>query len=65
MCIRDRQVTVRDTQLKTITRQKQLPQATHLAKDLEGGCWQLMQANWEMQKPIRMLTVTALSIRCV
>lgn len=56
------QVTVRDTQLKTITRQKQLPQATHLARDLAEGCWQLMQANWEMQKPIRMLTVTALSI---
>ena len=30
-------MTVRDTQLKTITWQKQLPQATHLAKDLEGA----------------------------
>lgn len=56
------QVTVKDAELKTITRQKQLPQATHLAKDLAQGCWQLMQANWNMQKPIRMLTVTALSI---
>lgn len=56
------QVTVKDAELKTITRQKQLPQATHLAKDLAQSCWQLMQANWNMQKPIRMLTVTALSI---
>lgn len=56
------QVTIRDADLKTITRQKHLPMSTHLARDLAEGCWQLMQANWDMTRPVRMLTVTALSI---
>lgn len=56
------QVTIRDADLKTITRQKQLPMSTHLARDLAQGCWELVQANWSMLKPIRMLTVTALAI---
>lgn len=56
------QVTVRDARLHTITRQKQLPLSTHLARDLTAAAWQLMQANWDMRTPIRMLTVTALSI---
>lgn len=56
------QVSIRDTNLKTITRQKQLPMSTHLARDLAQGCWELVQANWSMTQPIRMLTVTALSI---
>lgn len=56
------QVTIRDPDLKTITRQKQLPMSTHLARDLVNACWQLMEKNWDMARPVRMLTVTALAI---
>ncbi len=56
------QVTIRDPELKTITRQKQLPMSTHLARDLANACWQLMERNWDMARPVRMLTVTALAI---
>ncbi|TCL60768.1 DNA polymerase Y family protein [Allofournierella massiliensis] len=56
------QVTIRDPNLKTITRQKQLPMSTHLARDLANACWELMEKNWDMARPVRMLTVTALAI---
>ena len=56
------QVTIRDPELKTITRQKQLPMSTHLARALANACWQLMEKNWDMARPVRMLTVTALAI---
>ena len=56
------QVTIRDPELKTITRQKQLPMSTHLARDLANACWELMEKNWDMARPVRMLTVTALAI---
>jgi len=56
------QITIRDPQFRVITRQKQLPQSTHLARELFDACWQLLCANWTLSSPIRMLTVTALSI---
>ena len=56
------QVTIRDPDLKTITRQKQLPMSTHLARGLANACWQLREKNWDMARPVRMLTVTALAI---
>ena len=56
------QVTIRGTDLKTITRQKHLPMSTHLAKTLAQESWALVQANWPGGKPIRMLTVTALAL---
>ena len=56
------QVTIRAPELKTITRQKQLPMSTHLARDLANACWELMEKNWDMARPVRMLTVTALAI---
>ena len=56
------QVTIRDPDLKTITRQKQLPMSTHLARDLANACWEMMEKNWDMARPVRMLTVTALAI---
>lgn len=56
------QVTIRGTDLKTITRQKHLGMSTHLAKCLAEECWGLIQANWTVGHPIRMLTVTALAL---
>ena len=56
------QLTIRDTQLKTIQRQKQLTASTHLAKEIEAQAWALLQKNWDMQRPVRLLGVTALAL---
>ena len=56
------QVTIKDTQLKSIQRQKQLPLSTHLAKEIEAAAWQLVQDNWELTRPVRLLGVTALAL---
>ena len=56
------QVTIRDAQFKTITRQKRLPESTHLMKDILQAAMELTEAAWKAPTPIRMLTVTALYI---
>lgn len=53
------QVLIKNPDLKSITRQKPLPYATNLAKDITNAAMQLVQDNWDLAKPIRMLTVTA------
>lgn len=52
------QLTIKDPALRVITRQKRLEHSTYLARDLEECCMELLRRNWNMQKPIRMLTVT-------
>ena len=52
------QVTIKDTALKSITRQKTVP-PTCLAADLTRTCMDLIRASWPRGKPIRLLTVTA------
>ena len=54
------QVTIRDHNFHTITRQKQLPHSTHLAREITAACMDLMRQAWQTPYPIRMLTVTAL-----
>lgn len=56
------QITIRDPGFRVITRQKQLEQSTHLARELFLAGWELLSRNWNFSNPIRMLTVTALSI---
>ncbi len=56
------QVTIRDAQFKTITRQKRLLESTHLMKDILQAAMDLTKAAWKAPTPIRMLTVTALYI---
>ncbi len=53
------QVLIKDANLKSITRQKPLPFATNLAKDLTKAAMELIADNWDLAKPVRMLTVTA------
>lgn len=53
------QVTVKSPELKVITRQRGLPHATNLARDLTEAAMALMREHWDFAKPIRMLTVTA------
>ena len=54
------QVTIRDAQFKTITRQKRLGESTHLMKDIYEAAMDLTKTAWKAPTPIRMLTVTAL-----
>jgi len=56
------QVTIKDTAMKAITRQKSVP-PTCLAADLAQACLELARASWPKGKPIRMLTVTAQGLR--
>ncbi len=55
-------VTIRDPQFKTITRQKQLHKPTHLLVEILQTAMEIMQAQWEKDAPIRMLTVTGLNL---
>ena len=56
------QVTVKDPQFKTISRQKQLPRSTHLMKELLAAAMELMDAAWKYPNPIRLLSVTAIHL---
>ncbi|MDD3428487.1 MAG: DNA polymerase IV [Oscillospiraceae bacterium] len=56
------QVIIKDASLKSISRQKPLPFATYLAKDIAAAAYELICANWDMRSPIRMLTVTGLNL---
>ena len=48
--------------LKSISRQKPLPWPSHLAREIGGAALELVKANWSLDAPIRMLTVTALNL---
>lgn len=56
------QLTIKDAQLKSIQRQRQLPLSTHLARDIEAAAWELLRANWDLSRPVRLLGVTALAL---
>lgn len=51
-------VHIKDTDLKTISRQKTLAKPTYLAKEIFNVAMALIEENWKKDKPIRMLTVT-------
>ncbi len=52
------QVTIRDPNFKTITRQMGLSAPTYLAREITDAALTLVQRNWDLRSPIRMLTVT-------
>lgn len=56
------QVTIKDTDLKVITRQKATQRPTHLAGDLVGISVELIKESWKPNIPIRMLTITAMRL---
>ena len=56
------QVTVKDPQFKTISRQKQLPHSTHLMKELMAAAMELIESAWKYPNPIRLLSVTAIHL---
>ena len=56
------QITIRDPDFKTITRQMPLVYPRGLARELTEGCMNLIRSAKRIDKPIRMLTVTALGL---
>ncbi len=56
------QLMVRDPAFKTISRQQKLERPTHLAKEMRDAALRIMQASWNLSKPIRMLTVTGMQL---
>ncbi len=62
LCCRTLQLTIRDPDLRTITRQRPLEEPTDLAHALTAAALDIWRDNWNGRKPIRMLTVTALNL---
>ena len=56
------QVTIRDPEFKTITRQKKLIAPTHQTREISDASLSIIAASWKMDAPIRMLTITGLSL---
>ncbi|MEI7884168.1 MAG: DNA polymerase IV [Clostridia bacterium] len=56
------QVTIKDVELKTISRQKKLAVPTHLAKELAQAALELVLSAWKLDVPVRMLTITAANL---
>ena len=56
------QVTIRDPEFKTITRQKKLNQPTYLIIEIFDAAMQILKEQWDLSKPIRMLTVTGINL---
>ncbi len=51
-------VHIKDTGLKTISRQKTLETPTYLTKDIYKVAMEIIEENWKSEEPIRMITVT-------
>lgn len=55
-------VDIKDTELKTISRQKQLSAPTNLAHEICDIAVEIIAASWNLKKPIRMLTITGINL---
>lgn len=53
---------IKDENLITVQRQKPLVFATDLGKEIATCAFEILQDQWRSQKPIRMLTVTAIGL---
>lgn len=56
------QVMIRDPNFQTITRQKTLEIPTCLAKELAAVSLELIRQEWNLRKPIRMITITGTNL---
>ena len=53
------QLSVKDSMLTTVQRQKKLHRPTHLAREIADAAMELLESNWKIGlSPIRALTVT-------
>ena len=55
-------VTIRDTMLCNISRQRQLACPTNISSEISEAAFSIVKSEWKTGKPIRMLTVTAASL---
>lgn len=55
-------VDIKDTELKTISRQKQLTVPTNLAYEISEAAVEIIISSWNIRKPIRMLTITGINL---
>jgi len=55
-------VDIKDSDLKTISRQKQLLSPGNTAEEISQCAMDIIRRTWDMQKPIRLITVTGISL---
>ena len=55
-------VDIKDPSFKTISRQMQLDIPTNLSSEIKSACLALIHKSWQKDKPIRLLTVTAINL---
>lgn len=55
-------VDIKDPGFKTISRQKQLANATHLASEIRAASMEIIRQSWRLSDPIRLLTITAINL---
>lgn len=56
------QIQIKDPQFKTISRQKKLNSPTNLQKVIYNTSVELLKENWDMKKPVRLLSVTGADV---
>lgn len=61
-CCQTVQVTIRRPDLRTITRQKRLDRPTASTGRIQEVSLEIIQSAWDVRQPIRMLTVTGMSL---
>lgn len=55
-------VDIKDTNLKTISRQKQLTSPTNLTGELRRASMEIITSSWDIGRPIRLLTITGINL---
>ena len=55
-------VDIKNPEFKTISRQKQLKTATDLAEEISAAAFDIVKENWNLNEPVRMLTVTGINL---
>lgn len=56
------QLTIKDEYLRSIQRQRQLRVATDISREIADAAYEIMCSEWSEQKPVRMITVTAIGL---
>ena len=55
-------VDIKDPELRVISRQKQLDMHTNIAEEISAAAFDVLLRSWDMRRPIRLLTVTAINL---
>ena len=56
------QVIIKDPEFRVISRQKPLEHPSHLSSELAQAALEVIRRNWDLRRPIRMLSVTGLNL---